>query len=176
VWLLDATDPAHPKAPPIHPSLKEAREKEVVIDQPCCKFEPHAVALREGQVLIAKNSSDILHNFDWVGGEGQSENRLVPARGQITIDVLEASQKPFSVQCAVHPWMSAYFRVFDHPYFAVTDGDGKFEMKHAPAGKYNIVMWHEGMGWIQGVKTGRAIDVKAGGITEADGEVVPAKE
>ena len=33
--------------------------------------------------------------------------------------------------------------MFDHPYFAITDADGKFEIKDAPAGKWRVVYWHE---------------------------------
>ena len=33
--------------------------------------------------------------------------------------------------------------VFDHPYFAVTDAEGKFEIKNAPAGKWRIMYRHE---------------------------------
>ena len=41
----------------IHPSLKEIKDKDkqVVMDQPCCAFVPHTVALREGQELVQKD-------------------------------------------------------------------------------------------------------------------------
>jgi hypothetical protein len=175
VWLIDATDPAHPKAPPIHPSLKEPAAKEVVMDQPCCKFEPHALALRQGQVLIAKNSSPVSHNFKWEGN-GTGDNPLIPAGGQVAIKDLEATQKVYQVNCGIHPWMHAWFRVFDHPYFAVTGADGKYEIKDAPAGKYNLVMWHEGQGWVNGGKAGQAVEIKGGGVTEVDGRVLPSQE
>ena len=45
-------------------------------------------------------------------------------------------------------------RIFDHPYYAVTDEDGKFEIKDAPAGNYRIVYWHENVGF-KGGKDGR---------------------
>jgi hypothetical protein len=50
--------------------------------------------------------------------------------------------------------MDGYVRVFDHPYFAVTDADGKFEIKNAPVGKYRIVYWHEAVG-LRGGRAGR---------------------
>src|SRR5690242_18462633 len=54
VWLQNG-DKFKAKLP-IHPDLKAIKVKEVVIDQPCCKFEPHVLAIREGQKLIGKNS------------------------------------------------------------------------------------------------------------------------
>jgi hypothetical protein len=173
VWLVDASDPKKPKAPPIHPSLKEPKDKEVVIDQPCCKFEPRVVALRDSQVLVAKNSSPIAHNFNYAGGT-VGDNKLIAAGDKWEIK-LPAAEKPFLVNCNIHGWMRASVGVFNHPYFAVTDADGKFEIKDAPAGKYNIIMWHEDGGWVNGGKRGKPIEIKAGGVTEVNEGTRPAE-
>ena len=49
-------------------------------------------------------------------------------------------------KCDVHGWMSAYAGVLDHPYFAVTTGGGRFELKNLPPGTYTIEAWHERLG------------------------------
>ena len=49
-------------------------------------------------------------------------------------------------KCDVHGWMNAYVGVLDHPYFAVTKDDGKFELKDLPAGTYTVTAWHEKLG------------------------------
>jgi hypothetical protein len=73
--------------------------------------------------------------------------------------------------------MKAWVRVFDHPYFAITDGDGKFEIKNAPAGDFRLVIWHEGVGWVKGGKTGTPITIKAGGDTDLGKvEMTPPKD
>ncbi len=172
VWLTDAGDKAKL---PIHPSLKEPKEKEVVMDQPCCKFEPHALALREGQTLVGKNSSPIAHNMNWTGGnDNPGNNKLIPAGGEIKIDDLVASPSVVSVSCNIHPWMKAWVRVFNHPYYAVTDADGKFEIKNAPAGKYNVVIWQD-MGWVNGGRTGQTITIPDGGTVEVNEKVKPSE-
>jgi hypothetical protein len=133
--------------------------------------------MREGQVLIGKNSAPIPHNMNWTGGaDNPGNNKIIPAGTQIDIDDLVASPRPIIVSCNIHPWMRAYVRVFNHPYFAVTDADGKFEMKNAPAGKYHIVMWHEGVGWVNGGKNGEAIEIPANGTVEAKGQVKPEEK
>jgi hypothetical protein len=43
-----------------------------------------------------------------------------------------------------HVWMNAEMFVAPHPYYAVTDENGKFELTDVPAGDYQIVAWHEG--------------------------------
>ncbi len=148
VWLANA-DPKNKKPLPIHPSLKDITVKEVVIDQPACHFVPHAIALREGQKLIVKNSAPFSHNFKWSGEpgmkNGEGNSALAPG-SSMTIDFV-ASRLPIQVQCNLHPWMNGWIRVYNHPYFAVTDDDGNFEFKNAPAGSYRLMIWHGSAGW-----------------------------
>jgi hypothetical protein len=154
---------------PIHPSLKEIMNKELVMDQPHCAFVPHALGMRQGQVLIAKNSAPMPHNFKYGGNptKNPGNNFLIPPGGQMAIKELVADRFPITVSCTIHPWMKAWVRVFDHPYYAVTDGDGKFEMKDAPAGDYRLVVWHESVGWgTPGGKNGDPIHITAGGMTK----------
>ena len=46
-------------------------------------------------------------------------------------------------KCDVHPWMSAYIGVLEHPFFAVTGDGGAFKLEKLPAGQYLIEAWHE---------------------------------
>jgi hypothetical protein len=39
-------------------------------------------------------------------------------------------------------WQAADLFVCDHPYYAVTDADGRFEFPLVPAGSYTLVAWH----------------------------------
>lgn len=162
VWLAPETG----KSLPIHPDLQVVKDKEVVIDQPRCMFEPHAVAMREGQVLVAKNSSQIAHNFKWTGNPfvGIGGNVLIPAGQESPIKDLKSDRLPVIVQCNIHPWMKGWVRIFNHPYFAVTDEDGNFEIKNAPTGNYNLVVWHGSAGWRGGAagKNGTPINIKTG--------------
>jgi hypothetical protein len=154
---------------PIHPDLKEIKQKEVVIDQPCCTFLPHALGMREGQLLIAKNSAPMPHNFKYGGNptKNPGNNFLIPPKGQFVVKDLVTDRFPITVNCTIHPWMKAWVRVFDHPYFAVTDDNGNFEIKDAPAGDYRLVVWQESVGWgTPGGKNGEPINIKAGGMTE----------
>jgi hypothetical protein len=165
-WVFVWLTPAGPGAKlPIHPNLVNPKAKQVEIDQPCCAFVPHALALREGQDLIAKNSSTIAHNVNWTSFKNPGGNQIVPAGKSITIEGLKADRFPVQVACNIHGWMKGYVRVFDHPYFAVTDADGKFEIKLAPAGAARLVIWHDS-GWGPGKKDGNPIDIKANDVLD----------
>jgi hypothetical protein len=63
-------------------------------------------------------------------------------------------------KCDVHGWMNAYVGVLDHPYFAVSDKDGKFDIKNLPAGTYTIEAWHEKLGTMTQSVTIAAKDTK----------------
>ncbi len=164
---------------PIHPSLKEIKTKVVELDQPCCKFEPHVLAMREGQTLLVKNSAPVSHNVNITGGaKGPNLNPILPPGGKIKVEDIKARNLPITVACNIHPWMGGRIFVLKNPYFAVTDEDGKFEIKNAPAGDFRVVIWQEGMGWVVGDKTpnrmGRKITIKNGEVTDLG--KVPVKE
>jgi hypothetical protein len=124
--------------------------------------------MRAGQVLLTKNSSPVNHNVNIIStGNNPSQNLLIPAGKEIKVEGWGAAAAPTKIECNIHPWMTAWVRVFNHPYFAVTDKDGNFEMKNAPAGEYNLVTWQEEVGWVKGGKVGVPINIKADGVTDA---------
>jgi hypothetical protein len=51
--------------------------------------------------------------------------------------------------CAVHNWMNAYAWVLWHPYFAITEEDGRFELTDVPPGEYELVVWQEYLGEVR---------------------------
>jgi hypothetical protein len=164
VWLAS---PEPNTKLPIHKDLAQIKTKELELDQPCCAFVPHSLAVREGQVVVVKNSSPALHNTNWAGfGKNAGGNLALPAGGKpIVIDDLKADRFPIKLQCNIHGWMTGYMRVFDHPYYALTDEDGKFEIKLAPAGPAQLVIWHDS-GWGPGGKPGNAIVIKGGQVLD----------
>jgi len=169
VYLID--DKGFDKEIPVNPNLKPIKDKTVDLDQPCCQFEPHMLAIREGQTLIVKNSAAIAHNVNLVGGvKGPNVNQIVPAGGKFKVEDIKARPIPIFVKCDIHPWMGGRIAVLKNPYFAITDKDGKFEIKDAPAGNFRLVIWHEESGWVVGdakpSKNGKKIAIKAGGTTD----------
>lgn len=143
VWVyLRPTGAESFAAGDINPALA-GKAAEHVIDQPCCMFIPRIFAARAGDVLVVKNSSPVPHNINF-NSDDLSFNQTVPAGGQFKADKPLAAQKgPATFACNIHPWMTGKAMVFDHPYFAVTDEDGKFEIKLAPGGTQRITYRHE---------------------------------
>jgi hypothetical protein len=164
-WAMVFLKPEGSQQLPVHPSLKEPSNKEVVVDQPMCAFEPHLVGIRADQTLVAKNSSSISHNLV-IAGFLNDKNVTIPPGKDMQLS-LEPENNAIKFSCGMHLWMTGYCWCFKHPYFAVTDENGNFEIKNAPAGKWNLAVWHETgySGGREGVK-GTPIDVKAGAVTD----------
>jgi hypothetical protein len=158
---------------PINPKLKAVPQDKVIIDQPCCMFEPRITMMREGQTLVIKNSAPVPHNSRVSGNPeiNGTKNPNIPPGGSVEFGgetKLKAEPKPLLLACDIHGWMGGRIGVFDHPYFALTKKDGTFEIKDAPAGKFRIYIQHEAVGWLHKVGAGeklsggQVIEIKAG--------------
>lgn len=159
VWLTDASDSKGGKtawpANLIHPDLKKAPAK-LELDQPVCTFIPRMIGVRDETVVTYKNSSSISHNVKIDGGtDGPNINTLIPAGKSLEVGKFSARSLPLSYSCTIHPWMKGWIGSFKHPYFAVTNEKGEFEIKNAPAGKFRLMIWHEGYGFVQVDKNNR---------------------
>ncbi|MBY0514034.1 MAG: hypothetical protein K2P78_09010 [Gemmataceae bacterium] len=165
VWLRpDTTDPkaAFPKDK-IHPDDAKRAPADVVVDQPCCMFVKRVTIARVGDQLVVKNPAPVAHNFFWTSGSNGEFNVTVPKESDWKMpQKLAAETAPIQFRCTIHPWMNGYVRIFDHPYYAVTDEDGKFELKNAPAGKWRLVVWQEKVGFLGGAqgRFGTPIEIK----------------
>jgi hypothetical protein len=149
------------------PVSKQAGVKKVVMDLPHCAFEPHVAAFqptfydrvsnqqrKTGQVFEIRNSAAINHNVSWYGNRliNPGENWIVRPMGSTVVDAVPCrsnvagKEDLISISCDIHKWMSAKVAVFDHPYFAVTNAKGEFEIKDIPANTdLTLAVWHESM-------------------------------
>lgn len=147
----------------IHPDLKKPAVDSVAIDQPCCRFIPHVLVARVGQTLTIKNSAEVAHNANFASENNGNFNPLIQPGGKFTLPKpFVAEPGSIQVNCNLHPWMKAHIRIFDHPYFAITDADGKFTIKNAPAGLFDVFYWHPANGWLGGRegRNGYPINIK----------------
>jgi hypothetical protein len=137
---------------PVPEALKKPPATKVEMDQPCCKFVPRSVALREGQTLLVKNSSPVTHNYRYLGDQKNNLGASLNMKAGTNLEIkgLNAQSAPLQVNCDMHKWMYGSIFVFNHPYFAMTDENGNFEIKNAPAGTWQLVFRHESGRWNAG--------------------------
>jgi hypothetical protein len=112
------------------------------LNQKSCRYEPHILLVPSQATLTVRDSDPLLHTVQMSGSadynlpfirEGQEISRPMTREGIV------------SLHCnAGHVWMNGEMIVARHPYYAVTDLDGNFELTDVPPGDYEIVAWHEG--------------------------------
>lgn len=121
---------------------KKLEAKAAILDNNKCLFVPHVQAVPVGATLDVKNSDPILHNTHSYLGSVTVFNLALPMQGQV-IKRKITKPGPMRVQCDAHPHMSAWVVTVEHPYFAVSDENGNFELSGVPPGTYKVVAWHE---------------------------------
>lgn len=129
----------------IKPELAKPPTDPVFFDQKGCRFMPHVLAVQAGQPLLVISDDAIPHNTHTKPARNNEFNSVIKPKDRTgtpcTYKKPEAT--PISVICDLHSWMKAYHFPVDHPYFAVTDRDGKFKIEGLPAGKHAFNVWHE---------------------------------
>lgn len=124
---------SHSFQPPAQPA---------VLEQKGCQYKPHVLALQAGQKLDVVNSDETTHNIHPSPNNNREWNMTQP-HGMPLQQTFAREEIAIPVKCNVHPWMKGYIAVFKHPYFAVTDKNGNFEIKDLPPGTYTITAWQE---------------------------------
>lgn len=153
-----------------HSSLIELpkEKKLVIVDQDPSGYVPHAVGLQPGQGLLMRNQGSISHQFNFGGFKNNPINKPMPPGSEIVIEDIKPESTPLQVNCPPHPWERMWLRKFDDPYFAITDAQGNFEIKLAPAGKCRLVVWHETVGFAGGRAGRRGREIVIEGAAVAD--------
>jgi plastocyanin len=131
------------------------------MDQRSETFIPHVLAIMAGATVDFPNNDRTYHNvFSLSKTKSFDLGRYAAGRSKsIRFD------KPGIVRvfCDIHSHMSAYILVFSHPYFAVTDEQGRYRIDGVPPGTYNVVAWNEAM-----ETQSRRVTVPESGDTDVD--------
>src|SRR5687767_1096930 len=115
----------------------------VTLDQHSCVYTPRVVGVRVGQVLQIRNSDNLLHNVHSLTNRDNRFNFGQARAGVVDSFRMKNEEVMMRLGCDIHRWMTAYVGVVSHPYFAVTDAAGVFEIKNVPSGTYTINAWQE---------------------------------
>ncbi len=131
----------------LHPLDREVSvlPMQLVLDNRQCAFAPHVQVAPVGSEVLLKNSDPILHTVHARLGRDTLFNVGLPNWRRVTKRLERVGV--VRIDCDVlHTWMSAAIVVTDTPFFAVTDGSGRFNVDDLPAGGYGMQVWHERLG------------------------------
>jgi hypothetical protein len=134
--------------PWVHPSYAATAKDAVDFDQKKCIFLSHVFGMRSTQTLKVLNSDTTGHNTNI---PGFAYNTLIPEGSFNTEARVKPLAEPSAVSCSIHPWMSAFIMATPHPYIAVTNENGEFEIKNVPAGvDLEFRIWQEKVKYVPG--------------------------
>ncbi|MBI4572419.1 MAG: hypothetical protein HY713_03920, partial [candidate division NC10 bacterium] len=129
------------------PAAYRPPQTTAVLDNRECVFVPHVQVAAAGQAIEIRNSDRIIHTAHAYDAANRTLfNVALPVYKRL---VRRTLGRPgiYRIACDVgHTWMSAYIAVVDHPYSAVTDRLGGFQISGVPPGTYRLRFWHERLG------------------------------
>ena len=131
---------------PLNAYRFDVPESGIVLERRKCQFVPHVLGVRAGQKLSIVNSDMTTHNAHPVPRINQEWNMSQAAGGADFVTAFTRPEQFIPVKCNHHPWERAFVGVFAHPFFAVSDQLGNYEIRGLPAGTYKLVAWHEKLG------------------------------
>jgi plastocyanin len=132
-----------------------------VMDQRNERFVPHILAVTVGTIVDFPNSDRTYHNVFSLSRVRRFDLGRYAAGKSKSVRMDRAGV--VRVFCDIHSHMNAFVLVFAHPFFDVTEPDGRFELANVPPGTYTVVGWHEGEPRVE-----RAVTVAAGSWVELE--------
>lgn len=136
VYLKDKPE-GRTYAPPADP---------VTIENRRCVYAPHVASAQTDQPVVFVNADPTLHNIHSYSTSNRAFNLGLPFAGMKVTKKFPSAEVAVTLKCDVHPWMTGYLAVFDHPYHAVTGPDGTFRIEGLPPGRHTLETWHETLG------------------------------
>ena len=132
---------------------------------------------RYHQLGLLGAATGLLSDFGYGGARLDAREYVSPARRHVlafrVLGDARTGTPPFELRftrpeifrCSsdLHPFMEGWVVVQEHSYYALTGGDGRYELTDLPAGVYTLRAWHETLGEAE-----RKIQVLEGEKTVAD--------
>ena len=121
-------------------------DEAVIFDQKNCRFLPHCLVVPTGQLVKVLSDDTVGHNTHSYPSRNGAVNQTVEPgdrEGKLQFTYKSSEREPLRVVCDFHSWMIAWHLPVDHPFAALTDADGNFEIKDLPSGDHVFTVWHE---------------------------------
>ena len=139
VVSLRGVDPARAKPWDLPPVSVEIRDSQILIAQGD-RAPGRTGFVRRGEPVTMQSREPVFHSLR---GRGAAFFALAfPDPDRPLTRTFDTYGRIELTNAAGFYWQAADLFVCDHPYYAVSDTDGRFQFAHVPEGKYDMVAWH----------------------------------
>ena len=130
-----------------------------------CMFQPFVTIVRNGHAVEVVNMDPVMHdiqgyetsleagarvlfntplvmNHQHHRGDLHAIHNHAPGKSLVGPVYLNKGRRTFYMQCGFHAYMESWAMAVNNPYYALTDGNGKFMIDQIPSGTYQLVVWH----------------------------------
>jgi plastocyanin len=142
-------------------AFEQVETPRAVMDQRGERFVPHVLAITTGTIVDFPNSDRIYHNVFSLSKVRTFDLGRYAAGHSKPVRFDRAGV--VRVFCDIHSHMNAFILVFSHPFYSLTDNDGRYRIDNVPPGTYNVIAWNEGIS-----SEARPVVVPDGGVAELD--------
>ena len=142
-------------------AFEQVETPRAVLDQRGERFVPHVLAITTGTIVDFPNSDRIYHNVFSLSKTRQFDLGRYAAGHSKPVRFDRAGV--VRVFCDIHSHMNAFILVFSHPFFSLTDNEGRYRIDNVPPGTYNVIAWNEGVS-----SEALPVVVPDGGVAELD--------
>lgn len=111
-----------------------------VIDQRHETFLPLVVVVRKGGAVVFTNNDATMHQVYSFSPIRQFQFEI--DQGQVSKPIVFEKPGVAAIGCNIHDNMVAYVFVADAPFVAITDAQGRAEIRDVPDGSYRATVWH----------------------------------
>jgi hypothetical protein len=111
-----------------------------------CQYQPYVFGIMTGQPLMIKSLDSTLFRVHAHPIHNEEFNLGFLVADVQVERVFSNEEIWIPITCDVHPWMTAYCAVLSHPFFDVTDDQGRFNITGIPFGPLEISARHPALG------------------------------
>lgn len=147
----------------VDPQTVAATTDPPLLDQQDYTFVPRVLPVMAGVPVNFHNSDDETHNIH-TRSKGRRRNRQFNQAQKPNSLLSTVFIRPDSIRvmCDIHSQMIAHILVLPNPFFTQPDGEGAFRIPDVPAGRYELMAWHEFYGTVT-----QTVEVKGEGVVAA---------